>query len=332
MRTPFRPGRRTPRRSPSRPARRSTRAEPRSSSPNFRQTARRAEPLRRLPHPPGRRPDRPGGQRAPRLLRPVLVQRLHGGHVLRAGPRQLPEPGRDRRCVQRRPRRRPALRLRQRSGAARPQRHRRRPDPRRHRRADAHDAPHDRRPGARPPGRRHVRRPHRGVRGAAPDPLQRRAAAVRRHPGHAVRRLVRRDPHRRGDVGARGSHGLGLQGPLLGRAPRRRPGPDGAIRAAAADLLPLGAAELPRRRVPLHRVRGRRGHPVVRGRRGHPGHRPAGRHGGPRHPLRARRRRPARHRLGARPASLATSRPAVPPGPERRGRSASTSSRCSRSA
>ena len=65
------------------------------------------------------------------------------------------------------------------------------PITRRHRRADAHDEADDRRPRARPPGRAHVRRPDGRLRGAAPDPLHRRAPAVRRHPGHAVRRRGR---------------------------------------------------------------------------------------------------------------------------------------------
>ena len=71
-----------------------------------------ADPLRRLPDPPGRRADRPGRRRAPRLLRPLLVQRLHRRHLLRHRVRLVPEPGRDRRRLQRRPRRRPALGLR----------------------------------------------------------------------------------------------------------------------------------------------------------------------------------------------------------------------------
>ena len=121
------------------------------------------------------------------------------------------------------------------------------PDHRRHRRADAHDAADDRRPRAGSRGRADVRGPHGGLRGAPPDPLHRRPPAVRRHPGHPVRRLVGHHPHRRRRAVVRRADGLGLQGPLVGRAAGRRAGADGPAAADPAALLPVGADQLPRR-------------------------------------------------------------------------------------
>ena len=127
-------------------------------------------------------------------------------------------------------------------GAARPHRHGGRPDHGRHRRADAHDeAARSTHRSTGLAGRPHVRRPDRRLRGAAPDPLQRTCACSSTSPGpRSSGQLVGDDHDRRRHAGARRAHGVGLQGPLVGRPPGRRAGADGAAAAARRSCASCG--------------------------------------------------------------------------------------------
>ena len=72
----------------------------------------RADTLRRLSDPPDAAADRAPRDRRPEPLRPVLVQRLHRGLLLRGGHGRVPEPRHHRRRVRGRARRRAALGVR----------------------------------------------------------------------------------------------------------------------------------------------------------------------------------------------------------------------------
>ena len=72
--------------------------------------SRRADAVRRLPDPPGPPADRSPRQRRSEPVRPLLVQRVHRGPVLRRGHGPVPEPGGDGRRLLGRPRRRAAVR------------------------------------------------------------------------------------------------------------------------------------------------------------------------------------------------------------------------------